>query len=320
MFEKIIHFIKYNNATVIILAVILILGGGALAAGPEAIGQEQTSLQGIDNSLLFSLDLSNFNMDFKVENIEQDDLYYYVTYSYLDLAVIDNAWQYQLNSRTQKISKKIKGDLGEYLAKFLAKHYQSRLRELKSEQSKALASGEQKRVEVTEFTGLIGQTLDLAAKVFPGYEPVKKIQLSAPDFALPQSQITVAESDDLTKIYNDYIQSHPDLFNADQEQQEDDITTGEQSEQAAEEEETIADQELESVEIIDLPQEQEESDEPEATAQEPAEQQTTEEESASEQSASEQTQPEQPAGDESAEISAPESPAGNTASESGGEE
>lgn len=32
MLKKIIHFIKYNNAAVIILAVILILGGGALGA------------------------------------------------------------------------------------------------------------------------------------------------------------------------------------------------------------------------------------------------------------------------------------------------
>ena len=66
MFQKLLHFIKYNNATIIILAVILILGGGALAAGPEAIGQKQTSIQGLDNIALLSADFDKFNMDFKI--------------------------------------------------------------------------------------------------------------------------------------------------------------------------------------------------------------------------------------------------------------
>jgi len=81
-------FIKYNNAAVIILAVILLLGGGALAAGPEAIGQKQTSVQGVDNTALLAADLDNFNMDFKVENILADEKYYYATYSFLDIKPI----------------------------------------------------------------------------------------------------------------------------------------------------------------------------------------------------------------------------------------
>src|SRR3989344_3917482 len=133
MLNKILHFIKYNNGAIIILAVVLILGGGALAAGPEAIGQKETTVQGVDNTALFSVDLDSFNMDFKIENIQKDETYYYVTYSFLDLALADNAWQYQLSQKTQKISRKNKEDLGVYLAKFLAKHYQARTRELKQE-------------------------------------------------------------------------------------------------------------------------------------------------------------------------------------------
>ena len=218
MLEKILHFIKYNNATVVILAVILLLGGGALAAGPENIGQKQTSIEGVDNAALLAVDLTAFNMDFKIENVQQDEKYYYVTYGFLDLTQADNLWQYQLSQKTQKVSKKIKQDVGEYMAKFMAKHYEARVRELKQEKSLAESAGEQKRVEVTEYSGLIGKTLNLAAKVFPGYEPVKKRELPAPILARPETPPTPLleggqSADNLTRTYNDYIAEHPDLFN-----------------------------------------------------------------------------------------------------------
>jgi len=218
MLAKIIHFIKYNNATVIILAIILILGGSALAAGPETIGQKQTSVQGIDNTLLLAADLDNFNMDFKIEKIEQDEQYYYVIYSYLDLVVLDNAWQYQLNSKMQKISRKLKQDLGQYLANFLVKHQEARTRQLKQEKHLAELSGAQTRTEVTEYSGLIGKTLNLASKAFPDYEPVKTRQLPAPEnFNLPTSSTSLSEggqaqADNLTQVYNNYLAAHPDLF------------------------------------------------------------------------------------------------------------
>ena len=221
MLQKFLHFIKYNNAAVIILAVVLILGGGALAAGPENIGQKQTRVEGLDNTALLAADLSAFNMDFKIENIEQDEKYYYVTYGFLDLAEADNAWQYQLGQKTQKVSKKIKEDIGEYMAKFMAKHYEARVRELKLEKGLAEAQGEQKRVEVTEYSGLIGRTLDLAAAVFPGYEPVVKRELPAPEnFNLPEnlpaplSGTGEVKTDNLTQIYNDYVAAHPEIFSA----------------------------------------------------------------------------------------------------------
>ena len=218
MLAQIFHFIKYNNATVIILAIILILGGGALAAGPEAIGQKQTSVQGIDNTLLLAADLDNFNMDFKIEKIEQDEQYYYVIYSYLDLVVLTNAWQYQLNSKMQKISRKLKQDLGEYLVGFLVKHQEARTRQLKQEKHLAELSGAQTRTEVTEYSGLIGKTLNLASKAFPDYEPVKTRQLPAPEnFNLPTSATSLSEggqaqADNLTQVYNNYLAAHPDLF------------------------------------------------------------------------------------------------------------
>jgi len=94
MFSKIIHFIKYNNAVVLIVALVLILGTSALAsdAGQAAIGQRQTTVEGVDNALLLAADLDNFDMEYKIEKIEEDEAMYYVTYTYLDLVNENNAW------------------------------------------------------------------------------------------------------------------------------------------------------------------------------------------------------------------------------------
>ena len=230
MLKNFFHFLKYNNATIIILGVILILGGGVFAAGPEAIGEKQTSIQGFDNTALLAADFNNFNMDFKIEKIEQDGQYYFVTYSYLDLNAVNQAWQYQLNQKTVKVSKKVKDDLGVYLAKYLLKHQEARTRELKKEKDQAESQGLEKRIEVTEYSGLIGRTLSLAAKVFPGYEPVVKRELPTPEnFNLPTGEAgqetplnpplsggreVVSGADSLTQVYNDYVAEHPEIFSA----------------------------------------------------------------------------------------------------------
>jgi hypothetical protein len=232
MFDKFLHFVKYNNLTILILAVILIAGGGVFAAtepGQAVIGKETTRVEGKDNTLLLAADLGTMNFDFKIEKIEQDVEYYYVTYTFLDLTEIDRAWQYQLTEKTRKVTKKIRQDLGEYLAEEFHQIYLARVKELKEEQAEAAAVGEQKREEVTEYTGLIGKTLDLAAAVFSGYEPVKKRELPSPDFTSPCPSPSQGEGtgspppcegggatapDNLTSVYNDYVAAHPDLFAA----------------------------------------------------------------------------------------------------------
>ena len=222
MFTKIFHFLKYNNLTVIILALVLIVGASAFAAtdaGQAAIGQQTTRVEGTDNTALLAAALDTMNFDFKIEKIEQDVDYYYVTFTYLDLIEIDHAWQYQLTEKTRKVTKKIKQDLGAYLAEEFKQTYAARLKELKEEQAKALAIGPQAREEVTEYTGLIGKTLDLAASVFPNYEPVKKRELPSPDFSLlDQASSTppavAVTADNLANIYNQYInQNDPDNDN-----------------------------------------------------------------------------------------------------------
>lgn len=215
MFEKIIHFIKYNNLTVVIILAVFLLSSGVFAqteTGQAVIGSQQTSVEGIDNTILLEADLDNFNMEYKIERIEKDDKYYYVTYSYIDLLVIENAWEYQFQEKVRKVSLKLRGDLGQYLAEELAEEYSARIKDLRREKSEAEKVGETTRTEVVEYDGLIGKTLEVASNIFPGYEPVKRYQVPSPELpdliATDQAEGQTEEYnvvDDLTEVYNEYI-------------------------------------------------------------------------------------------------------------------
>jgi len=228
MFQRILHFIKYNNAVVLIILAIFLLSTGVFAqteTGQAIIGQKQTRINGTDNKLLLAVDLGAFNMDFKIEKIEQDDNYYYVTYTFVDLTEEDNAWQYLMKEKVRKVSRKFKKDIGLYLAEELQEEYQARLKELTKEQAKAKTKGEQKRIAVTEFSGLIGKSLNLTGKVFTNYQPVKKVELASP-VSLPalrnmahynagaEQQEQQSINDNLTQVYQDYVSQHdPDQDN-----------------------------------------------------------------------------------------------------------
>ncbi|MFA6393809.1 MAG: hypothetical protein WCW25_02980 [Patescibacteria group bacterium] len=222
--SKIIDFIKYNNAAIIIFSVVFIFGAGVFAAEPDAIGQKQTRVEGIDNTLLLAVDLENHDFGFKIEKIESDEKYYYATFTYLDISVINSAWQYGTRERTIKVTKNLKEDLGGFLAGELGEIKDKRLKELMEVKAGAIKNGEEKRIEVIEYTGLIGKTMNLAGNVFPGYEPVKKIELPTPATAgaltagfensSGDGAETASGPDNLTQVYNNYItENDPDSDN-----------------------------------------------------------------------------------------------------------
>lgn len=218
MFSKMINFIKYNNLAVFIILAFFVFGGGVFAqteAGQELVGKQVTSVQGVDNTLLLAVDLDKLDMDFKVEKIEQDDRYYYVTYTFLDLISKENAWQYQLQEKIMKIASGENLDLSAMIADELKDVYDSRISDLKEEKAAAEAAGESRRVEVTKYSGLIGGVLDIASKSFPGYEAVKEETLPSPEMvpldlyaATSTADSEVSSPDNLTRIYEDYIEEN----------------------------------------------------------------------------------------------------------------
>lgn len=214
------------------------LSGGVFAStetGQQAIGERETRIEGEDNTLLLSTDLDELDMDFSIEGIEADDEHYYVTYTYLDIVRKNMAWQYELRERTRKISKKGLGsrDLGDFLAEELTEQYDARVKELKQAKGQAQETGEQKRVEVTQYSGLVGRALAAAGRFFEDYEPVKRREVPSP--ADPLEAVTairntgdnrdagteiaantneIASSDDFTDIYAEYIaENDPDEDN-----------------------------------------------------------------------------------------------------------
>lgn len=208
---------------VLILTLVFFLGSGVFAqteAGKDFIGEKETWTEGQDNTLLIEADFDNFEMDFKIEAITIDEKYYYVKYTCLDLILKDDAWVYQLNEKTRKVSKKFRGDLGEYMAEELREEYDARIKVLQEEQANALQQGESVRTEVVEYSGLIGQTLDLAAKVFPDYKPTSKTTLVSPEnmSQLASDRTKAVILDDLSEVYNDYIERNDpdgdDVFGA----------------------------------------------------------------------------------------------------------
>jgi hypothetical protein len=228
MFDKFIHFIKYNNAAVFIIVLVFVVGASAFASEPgrEAIGKKTSSIVGVDNTLLLEADLDNFDMDFKIEKIEEDEKYYYITYTFIELSELNGAWQYGLKEKERKISKNIKEDLGVYFAKELEQEYYAKIKDLKLSKEKAEEKGESKRVEVTEYSGLIGKTLNIASKVFKEYEPVKKKIIETPVSSAKMRKIkenknsenlndsSASGPDNLTEIYFDYIkEKDPDADN-----------------------------------------------------------------------------------------------------------
>ncbi len=243
MFKKFIHFIKYNNLAVFVMLAVFLVGGGVFAqteVGQDLIGEKQNRTEGVDNTLLLEAVIAEIDMNFKIERIEQDEKYYYVVYTFYDLVNENSAWQYQVREKTRKISKKSGKDIGVYLAEEFKEQYEDRVRFLSEKQFQAKEDGEEKKIEVEEYDGLIGQALNVVGKVFPGYEPVKKRVVPSPSVPVLLTTIQksvldgddgtekVAKADSLTDVYNDYIEENdpdkdgvfsvddncPDIYNA----------------------------------------------------------------------------------------------------------
>jgi hypothetical protein len=225
MFQKFLHFIKYNNAAIIVVLLVFLLGAGAFASetGQKIVGGKETRVEGVDNVLLLASDPDSMDMDYKIGKVYGDEKYYYIVYTYIDLVNKDSAWQYRMNEKEMKILKSIKEDLGNYVADKMIDLHDARVKELKAEREKANAGGEEKRVEITEYSGLLGKALDVASGIFEGYESVKKVELASP--VVPAALLMLKENriaaivassstDNITTVYKNYIESHdPDSDN-----------------------------------------------------------------------------------------------------------
>ncbi len=210
-----INFVKYNNGFLAMLVIGVIAFSSLAMASDDVrdatIGGKQVYAEGVDNTLLLELDLDNFNMDFTITGIIENDEEYLVTYSYVDFDIIDGAWQYIEKTGGRRISKPFRKDLGLYLAGQLGQEATSRVKALKKLQKQEQTKGQTQIVQVTEYSGLIGKVLNLSSAVFAGYEPVKKVKLKTPKADERALGRMLSGGDNLAEVYNEWVEDNSDL-------------------------------------------------------------------------------------------------------------
>lgn len=177
MFQKILHFIKYHNAFAIIFMLVFVGFSISLAASPdfrENFVSSQETIRSVNNGKIISAGLDNLNFKLQIKSVTEDEMNYYIVYTYQTLVIKDYIWQEVEKETTLTVNKKALGgrDLGLYVAEELGEVIEYELSYLKEVQQIEKQKGLTQKVVATQYAGLIGQFLEPKEKVFPGYEPV----------------------------------------------------------------------------------------------------------------------------------------------------
>jgi hypothetical protein len=177
MSEKVINFIKYNNAFTIILGVCFLSFGVTFASSTtvrDAVYSSSETVTSVDNGLIISTNLDNFDFMLKINSITEDGKNYYAVYSYQTLMIEDGAWKVKNVEKTLTVNKEaLDGkDLGLYASKELGDNINYELSYLKKVQKLEREKGESQKVVTIEYSGLIGKLLDPKEQIIEGYNPV----------------------------------------------------------------------------------------------------------------------------------------------------
>ncbi len=173
--QKLIHFIKYNNAIPILLGA-LFLGATATfaAVNPEIVYTEEETVVSIDNTYIAEKNLDNYTPEVVISDVTEDDENYYVEYKLTTIALADDVWQDVDQVRVMNVSKADLGqyrDLGVYVSLQLKQLIDREVAILKETQGFEKAKVTQKTI-ATKYGGLIGKLMDDTTEALEGYNPV----------------------------------------------------------------------------------------------------------------------------------------------------
>ena len=196
MLQKLLHFIKYNNAFAIGFAIVFLGTSGAFAASPEvrtaaadAIYSQESQVISIDNSYIINKDLSSFMPRVEITNVTEDEEYYYVDYLFYTIDLADGVWQDVAKEQQMKVGKEsLEGrDLGIYVTKQLKEVVDGELRRLTETQEIEKSIGESVKQIATAYGGLVGKFVDPTVESLPGYQPVipEPVVVATPTIAKP---------------------------------------------------------------------------------------------------------------------------------------
>ena len=127
MKEKMLNFIKYNNAFTIIFVICFFSFSVSFAASEDVrdtvYASEETVIS-IDNTLILTTDLDNFDFSLKITSVTEDGKNYYAVYTYRTLTIEDGLWQNREVEKSLTVKKEaLEGkDFGLYLAKELGEN------------------------------------------------------------------------------------------------------------------------------------------------------------------------------------------------------
>lgn len=175
--NKIIDFIQYHNAFILIVLASFITFSIALAASPdlrESFVSTEENIESIDNSYILNINLNNFDLFLQIQSIKEDNETYYIAYTFKTIAIEDGAWQEVTKEKTLTVDKEVldNKDLGIYVSKELSEVANWELSYLKEVQEIEKEKGKTNKIVSTQYAGLLGRFLNPKEKVFPGYEPV----------------------------------------------------------------------------------------------------------------------------------------------------
>jgi hypothetical protein len=177
MSEKLLDFIKYNNAFAIIIVSIFFSFGISYAASEDVRDSVYSSTEqviAVDNSFIISADLDSFNFNLRISSVKEDEKNYYVVYTYQTLVIEGGVWQNKGTEKTLTVNKEALGakDLGLFIAQELGENMNYELSYLKRVQQVERENGKSPKIVTVEYSGLIGKLLDPKEKVIEGYQPV----------------------------------------------------------------------------------------------------------------------------------------------------
>lgn len=172
--QRLAHFTLYNNLVPITISVIL-LGSSATYAynNPETLYERTETVVSIDNTYLASLDFDRFSPSVEILTVEEDAEYYYVTYRFNTVALVDAVWQNVTSREELRIPRANVGpsrDLGLYITEELRELVLAEEKRLRETQAYERQQVTRKQVAV-EYSGIIGGRLSPEVQTIEGYDP-----------------------------------------------------------------------------------------------------------------------------------------------------
>lgn len=142
----------------------------------------------VEVSVILETDFDNFDTNLHITEITEDDSSFYITYRFRTLAIKNKVWKETLKEKNMVVTKAIleSEDLGNYLSEELGEVADNEIVFLKEVQEiqrvkkireDALTASVQEQITrniASEYSALIGKTLDVYEESFDGYTPVEK--------------------------------------------------------------------------------------------------------------------------------------------------